>query len=312
MPRRSRRSQVGARMYGEAFPCIDIHALEKSHRAGKPICEWVNEAGIGVGHIEVRRVDAASVTFEQHFYGAANVGLVLGEITISLVWKAHLTGVARACMQCPKCQRDCSKIYLVARRWGCKYCHDLTNIRKRLNKVTSIQRHLIELAYLLSENKLRYVRKTKIQHMKNIYEILLRQAVDFPPLHPELGFMQFASWKREGEPIAGRYDSDQPAYSYPKGDGGFQRIEWQLRNEGRPATPAEVRRYYRERERLEIARLKAENLMLAGTAPIPIEPSKDWGEVGGKATPILDFDFLCAASPHDDGINPGDPNSVPC
>ncbi len=128
MPRQTLRSVRGRRPYVEAFPAVDALALERAWAGGETCCQWTNEQGVVVGHVEIERLTADAVVIRTQFLGAVNVGYKVSVDGYGLVRRRHNENHDRLSFVCPNCRQLFRFIHNVAGHWGCRKCHDLVAV----------------------------------------------------------------------------------------------------------------------------------------------------------------------------------------
>ena len=221
MPRQTRRSVRGRKPYVEAFPALDALALAQHHDRRRSCCQWTNDRGLVVGHIEITELASDDVTIRSLFLGAPNVGKKISLRRFALRSDRVNVDYRRSSLVCPDCGRSVRFLYMVASRWSCRKCHDLTSVSQLLGDVTRYLRRLQELTVLLKRGRPRWGRKQAFADLQEEYWRLRREFADAPPLPDELRFAQYPEWLAAGDPaIKLQVDKGEQGYGWTVFDKG--------------------------------------------------------------------------------------------
>jgi hypothetical protein len=228
MPRQTQRSIRGRQPYVEAFPALDALALAREQDRGHGCCQWTNERGLVVGHIEITAITDEEVALRSHFLGAPNVGKKIGKHRFAIHHYRANENYLRPSLVCPDCGRTARFLYMVAGHWSCRTCHDLTSISQLLGNVTRYLRRLQELAVVVERGRPRWGRKEVFANLVDEYWRLRKDFADAPPLPPELAFAQYAEWLAPGDPaLKQRVQRGEQGFGWTRFDeGGFLRLTW--------------------------------------------------------------------------------------
>jgi hypothetical protein len=204
--------------YVEAFPALSLTAARRAWAKGPRFVEWRSEEGVVVGHVEVVGISDTAFTFLHRFFGTPNVEKDSG--SNELVVRSRKVNPDRIAHEivCPINGQRVDKIYFVRGKWGCRVCHDLTYIVKRISPAHKTIVQTDALSTKLDCTPLEQRRTRDYYNARRKLERLQRETADAPSIPKELLFRAVERWLEPGELPKSSIDPDEKGYGWVPGE----------------------------------------------------------------------------------------------